>query len=78
MLNENTTGVLTLFMYLTIPVVGGKVSQNRTQRKILARFGGVTHKEATETTRAFRLFNDIEVDEVIAHWQPHPVEIPLP
>ena len=72
MMNEKTTGVLTVFMYLTVPM-GDRV---RPTRKNLVKLGGMTYQDATEAVARFTKENgDISAYSVYAQWQPHPIEI---
>ena len=72
MMNEKTTGVLTVFMYLTVPT-GDRV---RPTRKNLVKLGGMTYQDAAEAVARFTEENkDISAYSVYAQWQPHPIEI---
>jgi len=73
-MDENTTGVLTVFMFLANPVR----EPSRFERKTLIKLGGLTFAEASLAAERFAEENkDIRRNALHAHWQPHPIEIYL-
>jgi len=74
-MDETTTGVLTVFMFLANPVR----EPSRFERRALIRIGGLTFAEASQAAQRFAEENnkDIRRNSLHAEWRPHPIEIYL-